>query len=143
MAKIKSNSIFQINPEYYTFTSGALISIPLSMLFEIKDYYTEITFWLGLILSIFTSFFCFKLSILLKDIHETYESNRKGVGDAVSAWNAAIKEEKGRCVKFIVLTFLTLILSIACVCIMQFMSMTYTTFSETDSRETVITNQID
>lgn len=120
MATRKSNSIFRIDPEYYTFVSGALISIPITMLFEIKDNYTKCAFWLGLVLSILTSFFCFKLSINLKDVHEAYNTNKKAVGDTADAWSAAIKEARVRCIILLFLTLITLALSVTCVWKMQF-----------------------
>jgi len=120
MAKGKNNSIFRIDPEYYTFISGALISIPLTMLFEIKDNYTEWAFWTGLMLSILASFFCFNLSICLKDVHEVYVSNKKAIGDIADAWSAAIKAVRGQCIMLLILTLITLALSVACICKMQF-----------------------
>ncbi|WP_310605292.1 hypothetical protein [Anaerosporobacter sp.] len=112
--------LFRIDQEYYTFISGALISIPLTLLFEIVENYSEVAFWIGLIMSIFTSFFCFRLSIILKDVNETYQANKQGVGDIVIAWNNAIDRKKTSCITFLILTIMTLICTVICIFLMQF-----------------------
>lgn len=116
--------LFRIDAEYYTFISGALISIPLSLLFEVSENYEEAFFWLALILSLAASFFCFHLSITLKDVNEIYQSNRAGIGDIPLAWNSAISEKKLPCIIYFVLTVLSFVFTIICVFLTQMVDST-------------------
>lgn len=118
--------LFHIDVEYYTFISGALISIPITLLFEVADNYKELAFWMALALSLAASFFCFKLSIILKDVHEIYKSNKSGVGNIALAWNSAIREKKTSCIIYFSLTILSFVISIICVFLMQFIDSTVT-----------------
>lgn len=114
-----NHKLFQIDTEYFTFISGALISIPLSLFFELSDNYSEITFWIALFSSLAASFFCFWLSIILKGVHEEYEANKQGIGDATMAWNRAIEKQGRKCVIILTLTFVLIIVAIVCSSIMQ------------------------
>jgi len=116
----RRTSIFRINPEYYTFVSGALVSIPLSLMFAIGENYDKCAFWIGLVFSVFSSFFCFKLSILLKDVHEAYASNKKGIVDVIKAWNVAIDGKRGQCIIYLILVVVTLVITVVCIWFMQF-----------------------
>ncbi len=120
MNKERKNQIFRIDPEYYTFVSGALISIPLTLLFELSSNYREVVYWLGLLFSFISSFFCFKLSLLLKNVHEKYISNMKGVGDTAKAWNSAINKVNSKLIIYLIIIVVSLILSIIFVFLMQF-----------------------
>ena len=120
MRKTKIGSLFQASPEYYTFVSGALISIPIALLFELSSNYEKIIYWGGLILSVLASFFCFRLSIILKEVHEDYLKNKSALGNSNEAWNGAIKDRLNRCLLNFALIIITLIASILCVCFMQF-----------------------
>ncbi|GHV06569.1 hypothetical protein FACS1894217_05520 [Clostridia bacterium] len=116
--------VFRIDTEYYTFISGALISMPLTLLFEATDNYREPAFWIALCLSVFSSFLCFKLSIVLKEVNEIYNSNKAGTGDTATAWNSAINEKRTSCIVYLSLTILTIIIAITCVFLMQFIDST-------------------
>lgn len=116
--------LFRIDAEYYTFISGALISIPLSLLFEVAENYREIFFWLALVLSLAASFSCFHLSITLKDVNELYKSNKAGIGDIPLAWNSAISEKKLPCIIYFVLTVISFVLAIICVFLTQIIDST-------------------
>lgn len=118
--------IYRIDPEYYTFISGALISIPISLLFEIAENYMEAFFWIGFALSILASFFCFKLSIILKGVNETYIIKKQGVGNISTAWNNAIEEKKALCTRCLVLTTAMLICSVISIFLMQIIDSTAT-----------------
>lgn len=118
--------IFHIDVEYYTFVSGALISIPLTLLFEVADNYKEPAFWTAFALSMAASFFCFKLSIILKDVNEIYNSNKSGVGNIALAWNSAISEKKKSCIIYFSLTVLSFLFAMICVFLMQFIDSTAT-----------------
>ena len=116
--------LFHIDVEYYTFISGALICIPITLLFEVADNYKEPSFWMALVLSMAAGFFCFKLSIILRDVNETYRSNRTGVGNIVLSWNSAISEKKTSCIIYFSLTVLLFVLAIICLFLMQFIDST-------------------
>lgn len=116
--------VFHIDTEYYTFISGALISIPLSLMFEFADNYKSLIFWIALFSSLVSSLICFHLSIILKGVHEVYESNKKGVGDAVLSWNKAIDEQRAKCICLFVITIVTVFIAVVCVFIMQINSAT-------------------
>lgn len=116
--------LFHIDVEYYTFISGALICIPITLLFEVDQNYKEPAFWMALVLSIAASFFCFKLSIILRDVNEIYRSNRTGVGNIALSWNSAISEKKTSCIIHFSLTVLLFVLAIICFFLMQFVDST-------------------
>lgn len=116
--------LFHINPEYYTFLSGALVSLPLTLLFEAADNYHEVAYWLALITSLVTSFFCFQLSIILQDVHDEYKRNASVIRNNIESWNVAFAEKKNVCIIFFVLTFLTLMLTLILVFQMQFIDST-------------------
>ena len=111
---------FRMDAEYFTFISGALVTIPLVMLFEIAGNYNEIAFWVGLFFAILASFYCFKLSLVLKKVHVIYESNRIAVGDTVSAWNGAIREKRASSLKCFILSLIFFAVAIICIMLMQF-----------------------
>ena len=111
--------IFHIDPEYYTFISGALIAIPISLLFEFADNYRELTFWGALFSSLLASLICFHLSITLKGVHEVYEANKKGIGDIALSWNNAISGQRGKCLWLLAILIVTLLIAVVCVFIMQ------------------------
>ena len=112
--------IFRNDPEYYTFISGALISIPLSLLFEVAENYREPAFYFALVFSLATSFFCFNLAVVLKEVDEVYGSKKRAIGNTPAAWNGAIDDKKGACIRNLVLTIVTLVIAVACVVLVKF-----------------------
>lgn len=120
------NSVFRIDSEYYTFISGALISIPLSLFFELAENYKEIAFWIALVSSLLSSLFCFKLSIFLKEVKKTYDENTNGVGNTTSAWESAFNNKKSSFTKYLILTIVMLVIAIICTALMQFIDTTVT-----------------
>lgn len=125
MNRLKYNYL-KINSEYYAFLSGALISIPLTLLLEIKDNLSNIFFWIGLVLSAIASFLCFILSIKLKAIHEKYEQAKKAYlkseGGEKAAWNEVVTKDatKKMCVPLFYSIVITFVISLACIVAMQF-----------------------
>lgn len=118
------HKVFRIDPEYYTFISGALVSIPLTLLFELSENYLEIQYWFGLVFSIISSFFCYRLSILLKEVNEKYKVYKGGVGKTTLAWNTAIKEKEKPCVISLTITIVSFLLTVIFVFWVQFIDST-------------------
>lgn len=118
-----SGRIFKVDSEYFTFISGSIISIPLSLLFEFKDNYNEWFYWVALSMSFIASVICFHLAVKIKTIQESWKNNMKAVGtvsDAVHIWNKTISDEKNKCYIFMFIIIVSLIVSIVCTCMMQF-----------------------
>ncbi len=118
-----SGRILKVDSEYFTFISGSIMSIPLSLLFEFKDNYDEWFYWVALSMSLIGSVICFHLAIKIKTIHESWKNNMKAVGtvsDEAHIWNKTISNEKSKCYLLMLIIITTLIVSIVCTCIMQF-----------------------
>lgn len=118
-----SGRILKVDSEYFTFISGSIISIPLSLLFEFKDNYNEWFYWIALSMSLIASVICFHLAVKIKTIQEVWENNMKAVGpvsDATHIWNKTISDEKNKCYLFVFIIIVSLIVSIVCTCMMQF-----------------------
>lgn len=128
MTNRSKHNYLKINSEYYAFLSGALISIPLTLLLEIKDNISNVFFWISLVLATITSFLCFMLSIRLKSIHEKYEQTKKAYlkseGGEKAAWNEVVTKDstKKKCVPLFYSIVITFIISLACIVAMQFVS---------------------
>ena len=124
MKKAKySGRIFRADSEYFTFVSGAISSIPLSLLFELEGNYSEWSYWVALITSLIASALCFNLAINIKTIQETYKNNRKAAGseaDKVNIWNKTFAGEKNKCLLLTFFIVVLLAVSITTSCIMQF-----------------------
>lgn len=118
-----SGRIFRADSEYFTFISGAIISIPLSLLFEFRDNYLEWSYWVALVASMLASILCFNLAIKVKIIQESWKNNKKAVGheaDEINVWNKTIANEKGTCYLLTIFIVVLLVFSIVATCIMQF-----------------------
>lgn len=118
-----SGRILKVDSEYFTFISGSIVSIPLSLLFEFKDNYDEWFYWIALSMSLIASVICFHLAVKIKTIHESWKSNMKAVGivsDEAYIWNKTISDEKNKCYLLMFIIIAMLIVSIICTCIMQF-----------------------
>lgn len=118
-----SGRILKVDSEYFTFISGSIVSIPLSLLFEFKDNYDEWFYWIALSMSLIASVICFHLAVKIKTIHESWKNNMKAVGivsDEAHIWNKTISNEKNKCYLLMFIIIATLIVSIVCTCIMQF-----------------------
>lgn len=118
-----SGRILKVDSEYFTFISGSIMSIPLSLLFEFKDNFNEWFYWVALSMSLIASVLCFHLAIKIKTIHESWKNNMKAVGtvsDEIYIWNKTISDEKSKCYLLMLIIIVTLIVSIVCTCIMQF-----------------------
>lgn len=118
-----SGKLFRADSEYFTFISGAIISIPLSLLFEFKDNYQEWSYWVALVTSLFASILCFNLAIKVKSIQGSWRDNKKAAGhevDEVIVWNKTIANEKGICYLLTVSIVVLLGVSIVATCFMQF-----------------------
>lgn len=116
--------IFKISNEYYTFISGALISIPLSLLFEINDNYFKWTYWVALITSITASILCFNLSIQTKEIHEKFIQNIGAVGTKskdkiIDVWNRTIAHYRIKCTLLFSTTLILFIICVSTIWIME------------------------
>jgi hypothetical protein len=118
-------SFFRIKSEYFTFLSGATISIPIALLLEMKDNYTRISYWVAIVLALFSSFSCYRLSILLSDIQSKIESKCQTLArteaERDSVWINAFSEFSSECSLLFFLTIVTFIASIVFLVIMQFM----------------------
>lgn len=118
-----SGRILKVDSEYFTFISGSIMSIPLSLLFEFADNYDEWFYWMALSMSLVASVICFHLAVKIKTIHESWKNNMKAVGivsDEAHIWNKTISNEKNKCFLLMFIIITTLIVSIICTCIMQF-----------------------
>jgi len=94
--------IFKLNYEYFTFISGALISLAISLMFEIFKATNKAGITLCILSTIamtFSSVLCFILSLRTKTLQEDFKDNMatkeatglKGEEAKKSAWNKTIR----------------------------------------------------
>lgn len=113
------HSMLKIDSEYYVFISGAIISIPITLLTEIIENYKNIIFWIALIFSLLSSVVFFKMSLLVKEVQLEYKKNlllmtEKNDKQKKEIWEKTIVNNKFKYIVFelvMVASFLISILS--------------------------------
>lgn len=96
--------LFKLNHEYYTFISGAIISIAISLMFEAvknSDLLPLLLCLSSMLLMLFSSVLCFVLSFRVKITQETFVKNLEVQealrhNDPEAAWNNTILTEEGK-----------------------------------------------
>ncbi len=96
--------LFKLNHEYYTFISGAIISIAISLMFEAvknSDLLPLLLCLSSMLLMLFSSVLCFVLSIRVKITQETFIKNLEvqealRYNDPKAAWNDTVFAGEGR-----------------------------------------------
>lgn len=120
---MKGNLLINISSDFYAFVSGALISIPMSLLLEIGTYYKLYWFWIGLTLSIVSSFLCFKFANTVNRIQKQYaiekefaesDDKRKDI------LNNIIKKDKKNIIIISVFLLISFLISMFCIAYVQF-----------------------
>lgn len=120
---MKNNLLINISSDFYAFVSGALISIPMSLVLEIGTYYNFYLFWIGLVLSIVSSFLCFMFANIVNRIQKQYaiekefaesDDKRKDI------LNNIIKKDKKSIVLISIFLLISFLFSMFCIAYIQF-----------------------
>ena len=113
--------LFRIKHDYYTFVSGALISMPISLLFELGSNFFNTLFYFALVSSLLSSIFCYILALRLQDIQSQYDKDKKGArnkNEEHNVWKEVMKASKWqylKCWLLLLTVIITLAVSIICI----------------------------
>lgn len=113
----KAHSMLKMDSEYFVFISGAIISIPITLLTEIIDNYKNFIFWIALIFSLLSSVIFFKMSLLVKEVQLEYKKNlllmtEKSDKQKKEIWEKTIVNNKFKYIIFELVMVVSFLISI-------------------------------